>query len=57
MDYPASIRDDLDSSVAQCWRRWFDGEIKAPPSVGVHVVGLIDVFATAQKLTCWRLGQ
>jgi hypothetical protein len=34
----------------------FDGEIKAPPSVWVHVVGLIDVIATAQKLACWHLG-
>jgi hypothetical protein len=29
----------------------FDGEIKAPPSAGVHVVVLFHVFATAQK-TC-----
>ncbi len=28
-------------------RQIFDGEIKAPPSVGVHVVDWIDVFATA----------
>jgi hypothetical protein len=33
-----------------------EGEIKAPPSVGVHVVGLTNVIATAQKLACWRLG-
>jgi hypothetical protein len=31
-----------------------DGEIKAPPSAGVHVVGLKQVFATAPATGGWR---
>ena len=34
-----------------------DGEIKAPPSVGVHVVGFVGEFAPAKNLACWQDSQ
>jgi hypothetical protein len=35
----------------------FDGKIKAPPSVGQHVVGLTEVIASTEKLACWHISQ
>jgi hypothetical protein len=36
---------------------FFDGQIKAPPSVGVHVVGFVEEIAMALRGGCWQLSQ